>query len=72
MIMSQRLHQPTRDGEILEVRKGPGGPAYLVRWSDIGHESLLWPGPDAVIKHLHGCGESVREAVTAGNVRDPT
>jgi uncharacterized protein DUF1918 len=63
MIMSQMLHQPVREGEIREVRDGPGGAIYLVRW-DTGHESLLWPGPDAVIKHLHGCGTSAREAVT--------
>jgi hypothetical protein len=57
MIVSQLLHRPIREGEILEVRDGSGGPAYLVRWSDTGHESLLWAGADAVIKHMHGCGE---------------
>lgn len=64
MIVSQALHRPVREGEIREVRDGPGGVAYLARWSDNGHESLLWPGPDAVIKHLHGCGTSAREVVT--------
>ncbi|PFG40166.1 hypothetical protein ATJ97_2687 [Georgenia soli] len=38
-----------RDGEVLEAR-GPGGtPPYLVRWSDTGRISLLFPGPDAVV-----------------------
>jgi len=34
-----------RDGEILEVHGEDGGPPYLVRWSDSGHESLVFPGP---------------------------
>jgi hypothetical protein len=63
VLVSQPLHQPVRAGEILEVRDGPGGPVYLVQWSDNGPESLLWPGADAVIKHLHGCGEHAREVV---------
>lgn len=38
-----------RDGEVLEAR-GPGGaPPYLVRWSDTGRVSLLFPGPDTVV-----------------------
>lgn len=42
-----------RDAEILEVRGSDGGPPYLVRWSDDGHESLVFPGPDATVHH-HG------------------
>ncbi|WP_017571887.1 DUF1918 domain-containing protein [Nocardiopsis halotolerans] len=38
-------------GEIIEVRGPEGGPPYLVRFSD-GHESLVCPGPDAVIEPL--------------------
>ncbi|WP_418605210.1 DUF1918 domain-containing protein [Georgenia sp. SUBG003] len=38
-----------RDGEVLEAR-GPGGtPPYLVRWSDTGKVSLVFPGPDTVL-----------------------
>ena len=40
-----------RDGEILEVRGKNGEPPYLVRWSDTGHEALVFPGPDATIRH---------------------
>ena len=39
-----------RDGEIVEVRGSEGGPPYLVRWSDTGHETLIFPGPDATIR----------------------
>ncbi|MBF6213904.1 DUF1918 domain-containing protein [Nocardia puris] len=39
-----------RHAEIIEVRGPEGGPPYLVRFDD-GHESLMYPGPDAVIEH---------------------
>ena len=39
-----------RDGEILEVGEH-GGPPYLVRWSDNGHEGLIFPGSDADVRH---------------------
>jgi hypothetical protein len=41
-----------RDAEILEVRHEDGSPPYLVRWSDDGHESLVFPGPDAEVQHF--------------------
>jgi hypothetical protein len=41
-----------RDGEILEARGPGGGPPYLVRWSDNGHEVLYFPGGDARIDPL--------------------
>jgi uncharacterized protein DUF1918 len=56
MIMSQKLHQLVREGEIRGVSDDPSGVVYLVRWSDTGYESLLRPGPDVVIKHRHGHG----------------
>lgn len=49
IIRSGRLGGHDRDGEVLEAR-GPGGTApFLVRWSDDGHVSLVYPGSDAVI-----------------------
>jgi hypothetical protein len=41
----------TRDGEILEVRGAEGTPPFRVRWSDTGHEALVFPGPDATVHH---------------------
>jgi Domain of unknown function (DUF1918) len=35
-----------------EVRHADGSPPYVVRWSDTGHEGLVFPGPDAFIQHL--------------------
>jgi hypothetical protein len=37
---------------VLEVRGSDGGPPFLVRWSDTGHEALVFPGPDAEIRHV--------------------
>lgn len=47
-----------RRGLILEVRHEDGTPPYLVRWLDDGHETLVFPGPDAHVlaaedAHLH-------------------
>jgi Domain of unknown function (DUF1918) len=51
IVHSHTIGTPDRDAEVVEVR-GPGGePPFLVRWSDTGHEGLLYPGPDAVVHH---------------------
>ncbi len=39
-----------RTGEILEVLGEPGYEHFRVRWED-GHESINFPGEDAVIRH---------------------
>jgi hypothetical protein len=49
VIRSRHLDEPVRDGEVLEVEHEDGSPPYRVRWSDNGHESLFFPGPDALI-----------------------
>lgn len=47
VIMGTHLGEHVRDAEILECHGEDGAPPYLVRWSDDGHESLVFPGPDA-------------------------
>jgi uncharacterized protein DUF1918 len=66
MIMSQKLNQPVREGEIRGIRDDPDGVIYLVQWSDTGQESMLRAGPDVVIKHRRGRGS---EADAAGATR---
>ncbi len=44
------VDDPERAGEILEVHGKDGGPPYVVHWDD-GHEGLVFPGPDATVKH---------------------
>ncbi|MFC9440123.1 DUF1918 domain-containing protein [Nocardia sp. NPDC057030] len=41
--------QGDRQGEIIEVRGPEGTPPYLVRYAD-GRESLVFPGPDAIVE----------------------
>ncbi|HEY9392128.1 MAG TPA: DUF1918 domain-containing protein [Mycobacteriales bacterium] len=40
--------QRSREGSIIEVRGPDGEPPYLVRFDD-GRETLVFPGPDAVV-----------------------
>lgn len=54
VVRSVHLDGPVRDGEILEVRGEHGLPPYVVRWSDTGHEALVFPGPDATVEHFGG------------------
>lgn len=54
LVHSTHVGETSRDGEIIEVRGPDGGPPYLVRWTADGHESLVYPGPDAEIQHDAG------------------
>lgn len=54
VIHAHHLDVPDRDGEILEVRRADGSPPYRVRWFDDGHETLVFPGPDATVEHFAG------------------
>lgn len=45
-----------REAEIVAVEGDHGEPPYRVRWGDDGHESLYFPGPDALIVHYHSDG----------------
>ncbi|WP_324651841.1 DUF1918 domain-containing protein [Georgenia sp. H159] len=51
VVHSTKVGGHTRDGEVVAARGEDGGPPYVVRWSDTGVESLLFPGPDTVIHH---------------------
>ena len=52
VIKGHRVGEPDRDAEILEVHGDDGGPPFLVRWDDDGHEGLFFPGPDATVEHF--------------------
>jgi hypothetical protein len=53
VIHGARIDEHARDGEIIDVRASDGSPPFLVRWSDNGHEALVFPGPNAYVRHLH-------------------
>ncbi len=52
VIRGHHVGEHERKGEIIEVHGDDDGPPYLVRWDDDGHESWLFPGPDAHVQHL--------------------
>ena len=56
IVRAAHIEEPSRDGEIIEVRGPDGAPPYLIRWSDNGHEGLYFPGPDSVVHH-QGSGD---------------
>jgi hypothetical protein len=56
IIKAHRSGEPDHDGEILEVRGTGGGPPYVVRWEDTGHETLFFPGSDAEVQHFEHRG----------------
>jgi hypothetical protein len=49
VITGHHVGEPVRDCEVLEARGADGGPPYLVRWGEDGHESLFFPGSDASV-----------------------
>jgi len=49
ILAASHTDEPTRDGEVLEVRGPDGEPPYLVRWAD-GHTGLMYPGPGSVLR----------------------
>lgn len=61
VVRSLHVDGPVRDGEILEVRHADGSPPYVVRWSDTGHESLYFPGPDAYVEHFSNADRQASE-----------
>lgn len=42
-----------REGEIIALHHADGTPPYDVRWSDTGRIALVYPGPDAHVRHVH-------------------
>ncbi len=58
VVKGHHVGETDRDCEILEVHSADGGPPYLVRWSDDGHEGLFFPGSDAVIEHYPAGAEA--------------
>jgi hypothetical protein len=49
VVHGSHLAEHVRDGLIVEVRGADGAAPYLVRWSEDGHESLVFPGPGTTV-----------------------
>ncbi|MDJ0770563.1 MAG: DUF1918 domain-containing protein [Ilumatobacter sp.] len=52
IVRGHRVGEPQREAEVIEVRGDEGGPPYVVRWTENGHEGLFFPGTDAYIEHI--------------------
>ena len=50
VIKGHRVGDPNRDCEVIEVHGSDGGPPYLVRWADSGHDTLFFPGSDTSVQ----------------------
>ncbi|MEU1985988.1 DUF1918 domain-containing protein [Nocardia sp. NPDC019395] len=49
VLRSDSVGKTDRTGEITEIRGPNGAPPYMVRFED-GHQSLIYPGPDCLIR----------------------
>ena len=49
IVHGRTVGQHDRTVEIIEVLGANGGPPYRVRFED-GHETLMSPGPDTVVR----------------------
>lgn len=50
-VRGHKVGQQDQTAEIVEVRGEDGAPPYRIRFPD-GHESLVFPGPDATVDHF--------------------
>ncbi|GGV47283.1 DUF1918 domain-containing protein [Streptomyces longisporoflavus] len=50
VLHGRTVGQHDRIAEVVEVLGANGGPPFRVRFED-GHETLLSPGPDTVVRH---------------------
>ncbi|MFI1067013.1 MULTISPECIES: DUF1918 domain-containing protein [Streptomyces] len=51
LVHGRTVGQHDRSAEVVEVLGPDGTPPYRVRFED-GHETLMSPGPDTVVRHL--------------------
>jgi hypothetical protein len=48
-VPGRHVGEPSRTGEVVEIRDADGGPPYVVRWDD-GHQGLVFPPPEAKLE----------------------
>jgi hypothetical protein len=49
-VHGRHVGQHDRTAEVVEVLGRDGNPPYRVRFED-GHETVMSPGPDSVVRH---------------------
>lgn len=55
LVHGRTVGQHDKVAEIVEVMGTDGEPPYRVRFED-GHEAVMSPGPDSVVRHEGGTG----------------
>ena len=50
VIRGHHIGEPDRDCQVIEVHGADGSPPYVVRWEDSDHDTLFFPGSDAVVQ----------------------
>ncbi|MEU9702988.1 DUF1918 domain-containing protein [Streptomyces sp. NPDC048370] len=51
LVHGRTVGQHDRTAEVLQVLGENGNPPYRVKFDDDGHEALMAPGPDTVVRH---------------------
>jgi len=51
LVHGRVVGQHDRTAEVIEVLGPDGTPPYRVRFTDDGHEAVMSPGPDSVVRH---------------------
>ncbi|MFF3517907.1 DUF1918 domain-containing protein [Streptomyces sp. NPDC002573] len=69
VIEGQATDATRRDGEIVGLRHADGTPPYDVRWSDTGEVTLVFPGPDAHVRHVEDEPVRTRESSSPPGVK---
>jgi hypothetical protein len=64
VLEATHVDEPRRTGVIVGLYHPDGTPPYLVRWLADGHETLVFPGPDARVEPA-----SADQPTTAGGAR---
>ncbi|MGY0487660.1 DUF1918 domain-containing protein [Streptomyces sp. WG-D5] len=52
LVHGRTVGQHDRVAQIIEVLGADGDPPFRVRYED-GHEAIMSPGPDAVVRHIN-------------------
>jgi hypothetical protein len=55
-VKGHHVGEPERVATVVEVRGPDGTPPFLVRWGDSDHDTLFYPGSDAVIEEMGPVG----------------
>ncbi len=56
VIKGHHIGEPERDCLVIDVHGPDGGPPYVVRWEDSDHDTIFFPGSDAIVQPYEWAG----------------